>query len=82
MKEAGGLTLTQTLQTAEYDSMLLSATRTGLVDREADIAAMPGLIVDFLVRRRPIAREVEVEDGARREICDILRRAAGHDFAE
>jgi two-component system CheB/CheR fusion protein len=82
VKEAGGLTLTQTLQTAEYDSMLLSATRTGLVDREADIAAMPGLFVDFLVRRRPVAREVQVEDGERREICDILRRATGHDFAE
>ncbi|MBZ9815210.1 MULTISPECIES: CheR family methyltransferase [unclassified Mesorhizobium] len=82
VKEAGGLTLTQTLQTAEYDSMLLSATRTGLVDREADVADMPGLFADFLVRRKPITRDVEVEDGERREICDVLRRATGHDFTD
>ncbi|MDN3722671.1 chemotaxis protein CheB [Roseibium salinum] len=47
VKEAGGLTLTQTLQSAEYDSMLLSALRTGLVDREVDICDMPGLFTDF-----------------------------------
>ena len=81
VKEAGGLTLTQTLQTAEYDSMLLSATRTGLVDREVDVGDMPELFADFLVRRRPIAREVQVEDGERQEICDILRRSIGHDFS-
>jgi len=81
VKEAGGLTLTQTLRTAEYDSMLVSATRTGLVDREADVGDMPGLFDDFLVRRKPVAREVQVADGERREICDILRGATGHDFA-
>ena len=81
VKEAGGLTLTQTLQTAEYDSMLLSATRTGLVDREVQVGDMPGLFVDFLIRQRPIAREVEVADGERQEICDMLRRSIGHDFS-
>jgi two-component system CheB/CheR fusion protein len=82
VKEAGGLTLTQTLRTAEYDSMLVSATRTGLVDRETDVGDMPGLFDDFLVRRKYVAREVQVADGERREICDILRRATGHDFAD
>lgn len=82
VKEAEGLTLTQTLQTAEYDSMLVSATRTGLVDREADVADMPGLFTDFLVRRKPVARDIEVADGERREICDHLRRATGHNFTD
>lgn len=81
VKEAGGLTLTQTLQTAEYDSMLLSATRTGLVDREVQVADMPGLFVDFLIRQQPIARDIEVGDGERQEICDMLRRSIGHDFS-
>ncbi|MDN3722670.1 protein-glutamate O-methyltransferase CheR [Roseibium salinum] len=35
----------------------------------------------FLVHRRPIAREVEVGDGERLQICDILRKAVGHDFS-
>jgi len=82
VKEAGGLTLTQSLQTAEYDSMLLSATRTGHVDREADVAEMPDLFADFLVRRKPVARVAEVADGERQEICNILRRATGHDFSD
>jgi two-component system, chemotaxis family, CheB/CheR fusion protein len=81
IKEAGGLTLTQTLQSAQYDSMLLSALRTGLVDREADIADMPELFADFLVRRRPIVREVQVGDGERLQISEILRQAVGHDFS-
>src|SRR6056297_3134100 len=82
VKEAGGLTLTQSLQTAEYDSMLLSATRTGHVDREADVAEMPDLFADFLVRRKQVARVAEVADGERQEICNILRRATGHDFSD
>jgi two-component system, chemotaxis family, CheB/CheR fusion protein len=81
IKEAGGLTLTQTLQSAQYDSMLLSALRTGLVDREVDIADMPELFIDFLIRRRPIAREVQVGDGERLQISEILRQAVGHDFS-
>jgi two-component system, chemotaxis family, CheB/CheR fusion protein len=81
VKEAGGLTLTQTLQSAQYDSMLLSALRTGLVDREADIADMPELFADFLVRRRPIVREVQLGDGERFRISEILREAVGHDFS-
>ncbi len=81
VKEAGGLTLTQALGTAQYDSMLLSALRTGLVDREADLADMPELFADFLIRRRPIVRGVEVMDGERLEICEILRRVIGHDFS-
>ena len=81
VKEAGGLTLTQTLGTAEYDSMLLSALRTGLVDREVGVDEMPGLFTDFLVRRQPIAREVAVQDGERLQICELLRRGVGHDFS-
>lgn len=49
VKEAGGLTLTQTLQNAEYDSMLSSATRTGLVDKEADVADLPALFAERAV---------------------------------
>ncbi len=80
VKEAGGLTLTQTLHTAEYDSMLLSAIRTGLVDREVDVADMPGLFTDFLVRHRSVARDAELSPAQRHRICEILRSAIGHDF--
>ncbi len=81
IKEAGGLTLTQTLGEAEYDSMLLSAVRTGLVDRELSVEDMPGAFVEFLVRRAPISAEAQVQDGERLEVCKLLREATGHDFS-
>ncbi|HYE70357.1 MAG TPA: CheR family methyltransferase, partial [Aquabacterium sp.] len=78
---AGGLTLTQTLGDAEYDSMLVSAVRTGLVDRELAIEEMPGAFIEFLVRRVPLTTEIQVQDGERAEICKLLRAVTGHDFS-
>lgn len=80
VKEAGGLTLTQSLNTAEYDSMLRSAVRTGLVDRELPVGEMPGEFADFLVRGRDIRAEIKVEDGNRERIYRKLQQATGHDF--
>jgi len=81
VKEAGGLTLTQTLGTAQYDSMLLSAVRTGVVDRELPIEEMAGAFTDFLIRRRPLDADETFAAEDRTRACDLLRSATGHDFS-
>jgi two-component system CheB/CheR fusion protein len=81
VKEAGGLTLTQALGTAEYDSMLLSAVRTGLVDRELPVGDMPEEFTDFLVRARDGRKEVKVGEGDRERIYRKLHQVTGHDFS-
>ena len=81
VKEAGGLTVTQTLDDAEYDSMLLSAVRTGLVDLELPLSEMPEAFVDYLIRCGPPVVEEAVGDGERLQVCHLLRKSTGHDFS-
>lgn len=80
VKEAGGITLTQDLGTAEYDGMLLSALHTGLVDLELPVENMPGAFVNFLSRAGADGYPF-ISDGDRRRICDVLRKTSGHDFS-
>ncbi|MEQ8433624.1 MAG: CheR family methyltransferase [Oceanicaulis sp.] len=81
IKESGGLTLTQSLATAEYDSMLLSAVRTGLVDHQVAVADMPGEFAEFLNRVRDGGRDREIEGDLRGEIYKRLLKSTGHDFS-
>jgi two-component system, chemotaxis family, CheB/CheR fusion protein len=81
VKEAGGLTVTQTLDSAEYDSMLLSAIRTGLVDCELALEEMPGAFADHLVRRRSLVADEKLKDEDRMRVCRVLRDVIGHDFS-
>lgn len=82
VKEAGGITLTQSLSGADYDSMLLSAVRTGLVDRELPVAEIPDTFAAFLGPRQLAIAEKEVGDGERRHIADLLHLATDHDFSD
>ena len=79
VKEAGGLTLTQAIGEAEYDSMLLSAVRTGLVDRELAVEEMPEVFTQFLVRR-PLTGHLTVREDERQQICALMHETTGHDF--
>lgn len=81
VKEAGGLTIIQEQQTAEYDSMLVSAVRTGLVDRELPVEEIGAAFVEFLIARRSEIREEAVRPAVRLRIADVLRTLTGHDFS-
>src|SRR5690606_14760250 len=67
--------------TAEYDSMLVSAIRTGLVDREMPVEEMGVAFVRYLVEQRPLSGEPPVGDGDRARICRVLLKHTGHDFS-
>lgn len=81
IKEAGGLTLTQSLDSAEYDSMLLSAIRTGLVDREMPIEDMGTAFARFLTWKAAGRVDEQMTEGDRLRACDLLRASTGHDFS-
>ncbi|MEX2454937.1 MAG: CheR family methyltransferase [Rhodospirillaceae bacterium] len=81
VKEAGGLTVAQLPETAEYDSMLLSAVRTGLVDHQLLVEEMAHAFTEFLVRRAPSYADIEIGDGNRFQVCEAIRRITGHDFS-
>ncbi len=81
IKEAGGFTVTQTLDVAEYDSMLLSAIRTGLVDTELPIEEMAAAFVRFLTWKTEPDVEKTLTDAERARACDLLRHGSGHDFS-
>ncbi|MDH2240763.1 PAS domain S-box protein [Pseudomonas sp. GD03909] len=68
IKEQGGVTLAQTPEDAEYDSMPRSAIETGMVDIVLPVAEMPQRLVELrrnqevlLERKEPIASPGETE---------------------
>jgi two-component system CheB/CheR fusion protein len=85
IKEKGGLTVAQ--EGAEYDGMMRSALRTGMVDFVLPLEKIPGKLFDYFHHL------VEVDgrkgpDGVRQEaadhltqICTLLRLRTGHDFS-
>ncbi|NIP79895.1 MAG: PAS domain-containing protein, partial [Gemmatimonadetes bacterium] len=87
IKEAGGLTLVQSPEDAEYDGMPRSAVGTGL----ADITGPAGELAERLVEFRRSAEEIQIpdepdalpEDGtaALGRILAKLRDRTGHDFS-
>ncbi len=96
IKEQGGITLVQSPDDAEYDSMPRSAIETGKVDFVLPAAEMPHLLMTLWGNARRIelphsdedglGAEVEAGDGmasdeaALREIIVLLRTRTGHDF--
>lgn len=88
-KEAGGLTIAQASESAEYPGMPRSAVATGQVDLVLPVEQIPGKLLDYLRRvndqdgdggdHAPIQREM-------REylvnICTLLRATTGHDFSQ
>ncbi len=84
VKGAGGLTLAQDEETADYDSMPHSAIATGAVDFVLPAERMPEQLLRFMQHpyatgATPIAPEPQLKDHLDR-IFALLRRQSGHDF--
>src|SRR6266516_1845761 len=57
VKEHGGMTLAQSLETAKYDSMPRSAISTGLVDHIIPVEQMPARIIEYFNHLRALERK-------------------------
>jgi two-component system, chemotaxis family, CheB/CheR fusion protein len=81
VKEAGGLTLAQSPNTAGYDGMPSSAISTGHVDHILPPARMPGVLIDYFTGSPRFAGTADAElDEHIRRVCEIVNDRLGHDF--
>ena len=81
IKEHGGLTIAQ--DGAEYDGMMRSAVRSGMVDFVLPLDRIPGKLADYfrhIGERRPQVEAAGVADHLN-QICILLRTRTGHDFS-
>ncbi len=88
VKEYGGMAMAQTMESAQYDSILRSAIATGLVDHVLSVAEMPTKLVEYATHLTAL-RENGGLDGFHKEagpslstIHTLLRRHTGHDFSQ
>jgi two-component system, chemotaxis family, CheB/CheR fusion protein len=88
VKEQGGLTIAQTAETADHDSMLRSAVRTGLVDFQLRVEDIPARLVQYFNHLKQVEQQSQ-GSGLRepsapelQQICNRLRAVTGHDFSE
>jgi two-component system CheB/CheR fusion protein len=81
IKDAGGLAIAQ--EGAEYDGMMRSAVRTGVVDFVLPVGAIAPKLAEYF--RHLDTRSRQVEDGPAADflsqICALLRTRTGHDFS-
>ncbi len=84
IKEHGGLTVAQ--DDAEYDGMMRSAVRTGMVDFVLPLEQIPAKLTDYFRHLTDVDGR-KGPDGVRQEatdhlaqICALLRTRTGHDF--
>jgi two-component system CheB/CheR fusion protein len=86
IKEAGGLTIVQDPNDAEYDGMPQSAISTGLIDLVLPLAEIPEAILGFVSTEPKVVvpeSEDEIEDRTRRHLQAVfvkLRARTGRDF--
>lgn len=85
IKDAGGTTLVQTLDTAEFDGMPRSAA--GLADYELPPSAMAAQLIAFAAQTLtqlavPAQVRAPLNDNALRKIFVLLRTQTGHDFSQ
>jgi two-component system CheB/CheR fusion protein len=87
VKEQGGLTLAQSVETAKYDSMPRHAISTGLVDHVLPVGKMPARILDYVTHLRALQARKDAA-GLQQQVADgllkifpMLRRKTGHDFS-
>ncbi len=82
IKEHGGLTIAQ--EGAEYDGMMRSAVRSGMVDFVLPLDQIPAKLADYFHHldghRRRQAESQEAADHLT-QICVLLRTRTGHDFS-
>ena len=87
VKEAGGLVIAQSPDTAEYGDMPRHAIATGLVDYVLPVADMPRTIAEYERRLWTDERDggradlLTREADATREILTLLRQRTGNDFS-
>jgi two-component system CheB/CheR fusion protein len=81
IKEHGGLTIAQ--EGAEYDGMMRSAVRTGMVDFVLPLAEIPAKLADYFRHLDGHRERTESQEAADylTQICALLRTRTGHDFS-
>lgn len=84
IKEAGGLTLVQSPETAQYDGMPRSAIKTGLVDFIIPVEKMPEIILKYIdnefQEKKIIKTGDEQVDSYINKIFHLVQKQTGHDF--
>ncbi|MBS0523401.1 MAG: hypothetical protein JSS04_07160, partial [Proteobacteria bacterium] len=81
IKEHGGLTIAQ--EGAEYDGMMRSAVRSGMVDFVLPLDRIPSKLAEYFHHLDDHRRPAESQDAADHlmQICALLRTRTGHDFS-
>ena len=88
IKEAGGVTIVQDPDEAEYDGMPRSAIASGMVDLVLPLARIPGEILRLAAARprlvpRPESEELDQDDAQDfQKVFAHLRARTGHDFSQ
>ena len=82
IKAEGGMVMTQTPESSEYDGMPRSAIATNLVDYTLTPVEMPAQLVTYVTQafgKRPLL--IPRTEGAMKKIFNLLRTHTGHDFS-
>jgi two-component system CheB/CheR fusion protein len=81
IKEHGGLTIAQ--EGAEYDGMMRSAVRSGMVDFVLPLDQIPAKLADYFHQLDGRKQQTESQEGSDylAQICAVLRTRTGHDFS-
>jgi two-component system CheB/CheR fusion protein len=87
IKEAGGMIMAQTADSAEFDGMPLSAIATGMVDYELLPADMPAQLMAYAAyafgrATRPAAAPTQMTENMLKKVFVLLRSQTGHDFSQ
>ena len=88
VKEHGGLTMAQDVESAAHPSMPGSAAAAGFVDLVLEVAKMPPALISYAANLRRIngqgkAATIEASAAAHLgRICELLRRHKKHNFSE
>ncbi len=85
IREAGGMSMVQSEDSARYMGMPRSAIATGLVDYVLPVERMPEQLINYLKvshsRHRPKPEEVRGLPLVYQKILSVVRAKTGHDFA-
>jgi two-component system, chemotaxis family, CheB/CheR fusion protein len=83
IREAGGVTVAQSPEEAEFDGMPVSAIATGLIDRVLPASGIPAEVLRL--RRRPASPDGDngaSGEAALSRVLTTLRGRTGHDFTQ
>lgn len=87
IKEAGGMTMVQSVQSAEFDGMPRSAIEARLADYELEPSQMPTQLIAYVQhalgpRRGTAAPLLPADQAVMNTIHALLRTRTGHDFSQ